>query len=136
MSCIPESKLAREAELAYTMICMSTDYDCWKSDEEAVTVETVMGNMKANSSTANALVVAVLEELVKDKHAQLVLAGHLQGSAASAVCTVETYRGAEEVRRRLEWLWKGEGNVGEDGGSLGNLLVGEWGERGRGPLGQ
>lgn len=28
-SAIPESKLAREAELAYCMICMSTDYDCW-----------------------------------------------------------------------------------------------------------
>lgn len=116
MSCIPESKLAREAELAYTMICMSTDYDCWKADEAAVTVETVMENMRSNSSTANALVVAVLEELVKDEHAQLVLAGHLQGSAASAVCTAATYQGAEEVRKKLEWLWKG----GENGELLGN----------------
>ena len=120
MSCIPESKLAREAELAYTMICMSTDYDCWRSDEDVVTVETVMENMKSNSHTANALVAAVLEELVKDEHAQLVLAGHLQGSAASALCTVETYRGAEAVKRKLQWLWNGEGTVGPDGEMLAN----------------
>jgi len=29
MSALPEAKLAREAEIAYQMICMSTDYDCW-----------------------------------------------------------------------------------------------------------
>lgn len=30
MSALPESKLAREAEIAYAMICMATDYDCWR----------------------------------------------------------------------------------------------------------
>ena len=49
MSALPEAKLAKEAEIAYQMICMSTDYDCWHSSEESVTVEMVMGNMKANS---------------------------------------------------------------------------------------
>jgi 5'-methylthioadenosine phosphorylase len=29
MSTIPEAKLAREAEMCYAVICMSTDYDCW-----------------------------------------------------------------------------------------------------------
>jgi len=29
MSALPEAKLAREAEIAYVMVCMSTDYDCW-----------------------------------------------------------------------------------------------------------
>jgi hypothetical protein len=28
-SALPEAKLAREAEIAYCMVCMSTDYDCW-----------------------------------------------------------------------------------------------------------
>jgi 5'-methylthioadenosine phosphorylase len=32
----PEAKLAREAEMCYSMICMATDYDCWKDDEEHV----------------------------------------------------------------------------------------------------
>lgn len=29
MSALPEAKLAKEAEIAYVMVCMSTDYDCW-----------------------------------------------------------------------------------------------------------
>lgn len=29
-SAVPESKLAKEAEIAYAMVCMATDYDCWR----------------------------------------------------------------------------------------------------------
>ncbi|ODV83515.1 hypothetical protein CANARDRAFT_209142 [[Candida] arabinofermentans NRRL YB-2248] len=68
MSCIPESKLAREAEISYQMICMSTDYDAWNDEEEPVTVETVVGNLKANSANAHILaekLVTVLEPLLK-----------------------------------------------------------------------
>lgn len=63
MSALPESKLAREAEIAYQMVCMSTDYDCWKEDEEAVTVEAVIANLNANSENAKRLLAAVIPEL-------------------------------------------------------------------------
>lgn len=56
MSVLPEAKLAREAEICYAMICMSTDYDCWKEDEEDVTVEMVIGNVQANSNNAKNLI--------------------------------------------------------------------------------
>ncbi|KAG7917849.1 hypothetical protein KL927_002592 [Ogataea polymorpha] len=68
MSCIPESKLAREAEIAYQMICMSTDYDAWNENEEPVTVETVVGNLSANSANAHRVaerLVEVLEPKIK-----------------------------------------------------------------------
>lgn len=48
MSVLPEAKLAREAEIAYQMVCMSTDYDCWKETEEAVSVEAVVANLNGN----------------------------------------------------------------------------------------
>lgn len=110
MSCLPESKLAREAELAYTMICMSTDYDCWKLDEEPVTVETVMGNMKANAETANSLVAEILKELVKDEYAELLKAGHLKGQSKWSCCTKEGWKAGEDQRGKLAWLlgWEGE----------------------------
>ncbi|CAN6645309.1 S-methyl-5'-thioadenosine phosphorylase [Trichomonascus vanleenenianus] len=63
MSCIPESKLAREAEISYQMVCMSTDYDAWREGEEPVTVETVVGNLKANSANAEALIGAILKKV-------------------------------------------------------------------------
>ena len=31
MTCMPEAKLAREAELCYALIALPTDYDCWRA---------------------------------------------------------------------------------------------------------
>ncbi len=66
MSCLPEAKLAREAELDYAMICMSTDYDSWHSTNETVSVEMVMGHMSANVENAKRVVTAVLDLLGTD----------------------------------------------------------------------
>lgn len=63
MSTIPEAKLAREAEMCYAVICMSTDYDCWHESEEDVTVEMVVNNMNTNSANAKRLVKAIAEKL-------------------------------------------------------------------------
>lgn len=65
MSAIPECKLAKECEIAYQMICMATDYDCWKVEEESVTVETVINNMKNNSNNAKLLLQTVLPRIIK-----------------------------------------------------------------------
>jgi 5'-methylthioadenosine phosphorylase len=56
MSTIPEAKLAREAEMCYAVICMSTDYDCWHESEEDVTIDIVIKNMNTNSANAKELV--------------------------------------------------------------------------------
>lgn len=52
MTAIPEAKLAREAEMCYAMLAMSTDYDVWHESEEAVTAEMIMRNLDRNVSTA------------------------------------------------------------------------------------
>ena len=44
-----EARLAREAELAYASLSMVTDFDCWHNDHDAVSVEMVVGNLKANA---------------------------------------------------------------------------------------
>jgi len=63
MSTIPEAKLAREAEMCYAVICMSTDYDCWHESEEDVTVEMVVKNMNTNSANAKELVKKLASKL-------------------------------------------------------------------------
>ncbi len=60
MSVLPEAKLAREAEISYQMICMSTDYDCWKEDEEDVSVELVLENLHANAENAKKLLKSLI----------------------------------------------------------------------------
>ncbi|TGK11655.1 S-methyl-5'-thioadenosine phosphorylase [Leptospira fletcheri] len=63
MSVLPEAKLAREAEIAYQMICMSTDYDCWRENEEAVTAEMVMANLGKNADSAKRLLTALISDI-------------------------------------------------------------------------
>lgn len=56
MTAIPEAKLAREAELCYSMLALATDYDCWHDSEEDVSVEAVLAVLKANSALANRVI--------------------------------------------------------------------------------
>jgi 5'-methylthioadenosine phosphorylase len=67
MSTLPEAKLAREAEMCYAVICMSTDYDCWKEDEEHVTVDMVVNNLNKNASNAKALIKELIPLLTKER---------------------------------------------------------------------
>jgi 5'-methylthioadenosine phosphorylase len=105
MSVLPEAKLAREAEIAYQMICMSTDYDCWH-DSADVTVEMVMGHMKSNAANARRFVTAVLDALAADEHADLVTAKHLAGSIKFGVSTPQT-NWSPEAKKKLDWLFPG-----------------------------
>lgn len=56
MTNVPESKLAREAEICYSTIALSTDYDCWHEEEEDVSVEAVLEIIKQNVATARAII--------------------------------------------------------------------------------
>jgi 5'-methylthioadenosine phosphorylase len=58
-----EAKCAREAELAYATMAMITDYDCWKVDEDHVTVEMIIANLMKNAATAKAIIARALPEI-------------------------------------------------------------------------
>lgn len=107
MSVLPEAKLAREAEISYQMICMSTDYDCWREGGEDVTVEIVMGNMRANGENARRFVGAVLDELAKEEHRDLVLARHLEGQTKFAGSMTHAEGRSQEALEKLGWLFPG-----------------------------
>ena len=52
--CIRDS--AREAEIAYATLAMVTDYDCWKEEEEPVSVETVVACLQKNATSAKSII--------------------------------------------------------------------------------
>jgi len=56
MTNLPEARLAREAELCYATLAMVTDYDCWRDDEAAVSVENVVRVLAENAAAANRVV--------------------------------------------------------------------------------
>jgi len=63
MTNLGEARCAREAEIAYATLAMVTDYDCWKTDEEHVTVELVIANLRRNAATARAIVTEVIPRI-------------------------------------------------------------------------
>ena len=57
MSIAPEASLANEAGIAYAVIAMSTDYDCWKEDEDPVTWEEILKVFQRNADNVKQLLI-------------------------------------------------------------------------------
>jgi len=67
MTCMPEAKLAREAEIAYALVALSTDYDCWREpehvlDKQALLAE-IIGNLQRATEQATLLIDAAVKRL-------------------------------------------------------------------------
>lgn len=110
MSAVPECKLFREAEIAYALVCMSTDYDSWHQTNEGVSVEMVMGHMVANGANAKRAVAAVLEGLSKDEEKGAVVGERLAMASRGGIMGLQHMRvgdGREEGEAvgRLRWLF-------------------------------
>src|SRR5690606_35980548 len=63
MTCMPEAKLAREAEIAYALIAMPTDYDAWRHKDgqahaasEQALLEEIIGNLQRATAHSIALI--------------------------------------------------------------------------------
>ena len=62
MTNLGEAKCAREAEIAYATLAMSTDYDCWKEDEH-VTLAMIIQNLHRNADMAKKIVAAAISQI-------------------------------------------------------------------------
>jgi 5'-methylthioadenosine phosphorylase len=57
MTVVPEAKLAREAEMAYALVCLPSDYDCWRPAPKELDrhelLKEIIGNL--GEATRNAI---------------------------------------------------------------------------------
>jgi 5'-methylthioadenosine phosphorylase len=67
MTNLPEAKLAREASISYATLAMATDYDCWNTDHDDVTVEQVISVLRTNAQRARHIVAAVAERVASHR---------------------------------------------------------------------
>jgi 5'-methylthioadenosine phosphorylase len=67
MTNLQEAKLAREAEICYSTMALVTDYDCWHSAHDAVTVTDVIENLKKNTDNAQRIIRAAVKRLPIDR---------------------------------------------------------------------
>lgn len=59
MTSMPEAKLAREAEITYSMCAMVTDFDCWHPAHANVSVELVIKQVHENTLAARQVLAAL-----------------------------------------------------------------------------
>ncbi|MBI2083870.1 MAG: S-methyl-5'-thioadenosine phosphorylase [Deltaproteobacteria bacterium] len=67
MTNLQEAKLAREAEICYATIALSTDYDCWHEHHEDVTIEAVLDVLKKNVETAKRMIRETVVQLPESR---------------------------------------------------------------------
>ena len=65
MSMVPESVLAREAEICYVSIAMVTDYDCWK--DKSVSMKDIIETVKANSEKSKKMLMNIIPKINLDE---------------------------------------------------------------------
>ncbi|MBK8257342.1 MAG: S-methyl-5'-thioadenosine phosphorylase [Polyangiaceae bacterium] len=97
MTNMPEAKLAREAELPYATLALSTDYDCWHHSEEPVTVEMVIATLTKNVRYARDVAKRVAANLPD------VSKSIAKDALKNAVMTAPD-KITPEARERLSWL--------------------------------
>ena len=56
MTNMPEAKLAREAEICYGVLALSSDYDCWHEEHADVTVEDIIQVLMKNVELAKRVI--------------------------------------------------------------------------------
>ena len=67
MTNLTEAKLAREAEICYGTIALSTDYDCWHETHDDVSIEAVLAIIRNNVSMAKNIIRHAIHNIGTDR---------------------------------------------------------------------
>ena len=100
MTNMPEAKLAREAQMAYTTLAMVTDYDCWHPREPHVNADMALANLMQNAGRAQRVVAQAIRLLGAEQPAS---AAH---TALQNALVTQPEAMAPDVRERLAALLK------------------------------
>jgi 5'-methylthioadenosine phosphorylase len=68
MTNLQEAKLAREAEMCFGTIALSTDYDCWHEHEAEVSVEAVLKVMRDNIATSKRILAQAVRTVPAERN--------------------------------------------------------------------
>jgi 5'-methylthioadenosine phosphorylase len=97
MTAMPEAKLAREAELPFSLLALATDYDCWHESEEDVNVEAVLSVLGKNVARARSTVAELARVLPDPSRSRTA------GALGAALMTARD-RVPPASLARLDWL--------------------------------
>ncbi len=99
MTAVTEAKLAREAEMCFALLALSTDFDCWHPGHAAVTAGSVLEVLRANIARARDVVMALAPQVAAASRSCGC------GRAAAHAILTATEAVAPEARERLRLLY-------------------------------
>ena len=95
MTNMAEARLAREAEICYATMATVTDYDCWHSEHESVSVDMLIETLVENSRAASVILAEALPRLVTPTDCEC-------GRALASAVITDPALFPEGTRRRLD----------------------------------
>ncbi len=97
MTNLQEAKLAREAEICYATIALSTDYDCWHEGHEDVTIDMIIQTLLKNVATAKSMIQKAVPQVAR------ITECACRSSLTNAILT-DRKTISPETRKRLELI--------------------------------
>jgi 5'-methylthioadenosine phosphorylase len=94
MTNLTEAKLAREAEMCYSTIAMITDYDCWHSGHESVSISEILKVMSRNTENVQKVLREAMSGLTETRDCRC-------GSALAHAILTDRKAIPAAARRRL-----------------------------------
>ncbi len=95
MTSMPEARLAREAEMCYATIALTTDFDVWKDNEE-VDVASVIATLKKNVNNVRQVLKRVIPAIPLEREAECDA-----GQALAYAIMTKTDKISDKTRREL-----------------------------------
>ena len=89
-----EARMAREAEICYATLALSTDYDCWRGEAVAVTTDEIIEVLHKNVTRAQAILGEAVRKYTDDPECPC------QGALANAILT-DRKKIPPSVKKRL-----------------------------------
>lgn len=99
MTNMPEAKLAREAEICYATLALSTDYDCWHEGYADVTVDKVIETLTKNVELARRIIKEAVPMIFEKR--ECICSNALRDAIITTKDAIP-----EEAKRRLNILVK------------------------------
>lgn len=104
MTAMPEAKLAREAEMAYALIGLPTDYDCWRPHDPRTKPQDLLAEIIGNLNKATAAGVALIKGALADIAILKLSPSPAHEALRLAIWSDKKRIPAEEIER-LRVLW-------------------------------
>jgi 5'-methylthioadenosine phosphorylase len=99
MTAMPEAKLAREAQMCYSLVALVSDYDCWKPQKKKRDKQELLREIIGNLKRASGNCLKLIEAILSNKHELVCETCDCRRSLDLAVWTDSKHISAAEKKK-------------------------------------